>query len=93
MLFPLFSEADLQISLIRLNLGNHLGKVYTLTYVFFMGWQGTPLCMLQGCAAKKDETLKDFCPKTATELNHHDLKLGLVRKLRERMNTFPFNSK
>ena len=58
-----------------------------------MGWQGTSLCMLQGCAAKKDGVLKDFCPKTATELNHHDLKLGLVRKLRERMNRFPFNSK
>ena len=39
-----------------------------------MGWQGTPLCMLQGCAAKKDGVLKDFVQKqpqnsTTTILN------------------------
>ena len=51
---------------------------------------GTLLCMLTGMWCQKGWGVsKGFCLKTATDLYHHDLKLGLVRKLRERMNTFP----
>ena len=53
---------------------------------------GTLLCMLQGYVPPK----RMRCPmkfSSATGMNRHDFKLGLVRKLREQMNTFPFNSK